>query len=41
LQGRHRRPDRRQQHGGGAEISPRYKHFVNACQERFWLRMHA
>ncbi|MFO6254671.1 hypothetical protein ACLBWF_26905, partial [Pseudomonas aeruginosa] len=25
----------------GREISPRYKHFVNACQERFWLRMHA
>ena len=25
----------------GQEISPRYKHFVNACQERFWLRMHA
>ncbi|APB66686.1 TPA: hypothetical protein L4810_000123 [Pseudomonas aeruginosa] len=25
----------------GREISPRHKHFVNACQERFWLRMHA
>ncbi|VTL97060.1 Uncharacterised protein [Pseudomonas aeruginosa] len=25
----------------GQDIRPRHKHFSNACQERFWLRMHA